>query len=209
MYVELIVNCVRQRPSVMIIFNFSTRAYALIPLLFFIVLAANGQKPYSLKTYKVTIDGTSSLHEWTSDVTKLEWSGIVATEGNSVKSIKDAVVTIKVVSIKSTKGKTMDNKTYEAFNSDKNPDIVFKLTNVTVNGADVQATGSLTMNGNTKSISMMPTAKVLPGGEVQITGNQKLNMKDYKMVPPKAMMGTIKVGEEVTVKYDLILTASK
>jgi polyisoprenoid-binding protein YceI len=187
--------------------NIRLEASAVMLLSFFIVAGAQGQKPYSLKSYKMTIDGTSSLHEWTSDVTKLDWTGNILADGNSVKEIKDAVVTIQVVSIKSTKGKTMDNKTYEAFNSDKNPTIVFKLTSLTVNGASVQAAGSLTMNGNSKSISMNPTAKILPGGEVQITGTQKLSMKDFKMTPPKAMMGTIKVGEEVTVKYDLTLTA--
>jgi polyisoprenoid-binding protein YceI len=157
----------------------------------------------------MTIDGTSSLHEWTSDVTKLEWAGSILVEGNAVKTIKDAIITIPVVSIKSTKGKTMDNKTYDAFNSDKNPAIIFKLTSITVTGTNVQATGSLTMNGNSNAIAMNLTAKVLPGGEVQITGTQKLNMRDFKMTPPKAMMGTIKVGEEATVKYDLTLIAAK
>jgi hypothetical protein len=31
-------------------------------------------------------------------------------------------------------------------------------------------------------------------------------MKNNNMTPPTAMMGTIKVGEEVTVAFDFILT---
>jgi hypothetical protein len=34
-------------------------------------------------------------------------------------------------------------------------------------------------------------------------------MKDYKMDPPTAVMGTIKVGPEVTVNFDLTVTPSK
>jgi hypothetical protein len=48
----------------------------------------------------------------------------------------------------------------------------------------------------------------LANGDVQIIGSRKLNMKDFNMVPPTAMMGTIKVGEEVTVNFNLTLTNS-
>lgn len=182
----------------------------LLSTLFLLVgVAAHGQIPYSLKSHKMTIDGTSSLHDWTSDVTKLEWSGNILAEGNSVKEVKDAVVKIQVVSIKSEKGKTMDEKTYEAFQSDKNPAITYKLSGVNISGDNIKATGSLTMAGTTKTIAVDTKAKVLANGDVQFTGAQKLNMKDFKMTPPKAVMGTIKVGEEVTVKFDLILTPSK
>jgi len=183
------------------------KKYKLLSVIVIIcVMTAQGQKPFKLKSSKVTIDGTSSMHEWTSEVTKLEWTGNITTEGGAVKEIKDVVVKIPVVSIKSTKGKTMDNKTYEAFKSDKNPTITYQLSGVVVKGTALQATGSLTMAGAAKTISMTVSAKVLANGDVQLTGSQKLNMKDFKMSPPTAVMGTIKVGEEVTVKYDLVLS---
>lgn len=169
-------------------------------------IAAHAQKSYSLKSHKLTIDGTSSMHDWTSEAKKLTWSGSILTEGSSVKEIKDVEVKIQVTSIKSTKGKTMDNKTYEAFKSEKNPTITFKLNSM---DASLQAKGSLTMAGNTQAIVMNISAKVLTNGDIQITGTQKLNMEDYKMEPPTAVMGTIKVGKEVTVKFDLLLTPSK
>jgi len=181
-----------------------------LPILFFLtVAAAYGQKPYSLKSHKVTIDGTSSLHDWTSDATKLEWKGTVLVEGNKLKEAKDVTVSIPVKSIKSTKGKTMDEKTYEAFKSDKNPAIIYKLTQITESGGTLKAVGTLTMAGATKSLTMDVTAKVLAGGDVQFTGKQKLNMKDFKMDPPTAMMGTIKVGPDVTVNFDLTVSPSK
>lgn len=168
------------------------------------------QATFKGKQNKMSVLGTSTLHEWESEVTQVESKGVVTVEKNQLTEIKDVQVKILVTSIKSTKGKTMDNKTYEAFDSDKNPNILYKLTStkITASGAEysVAATGNLTMAGTTKSIDMTAKAKVLSNGDVQITGEKKLNMKDFKMVPPTAMMGAIKVGEEVTVKFDIILT---
>lgn len=162
-----------------------------------------GQKPYALKTHKVSVDGTSSLHDWTSDVTKVDWSGKLNVEGSSVKSVSDVTVTIQVKDIKSEKGGMMDDKTYEAFKSEQNPTITFKLTSATVTGATIKANGTLTMAGVSKPIVMNVTSKVLADGSVHLSGSQVINMKDHKMTPPKAVMGTIKVGEKVTLLFEL------
>ncbi|HPH47136.1 MAG TPA: YceI family protein [Chryseolinea sp.] len=164
---------------------------------------AFSQKAYSLKSHKVSIDGTSSLHDWTSEATKVEWSGQLTVDGKSVKAIQSVVVTIPVEGIKSEKGGMMDDKTYEAFVIEKNPTITFKLTSATVTGATIKANGTLTMAGVSKVIMMTVTAKVLADGSVHLSGSYPINMKDYKMVPPKAVMGTIKVGEKVTLLFEL------
>jgi len=183
---------------------------SVLPVVIFLlcVTTAFGQTHSKLKAHKVTVDGTSSLHDWTSEATKVEWKGIVKVEGGKVKEIKDVTVTIPVKSIKSEKGKTMDNKTYDAFKSDKFPGIIYKLTQVSGDGP-VKATGTLTMAGTTQTITLDLISKVLTSGDVQFTGKQTLDMKDYKMDPPTAVMGTIKVGPEVTVNIDLTVTPVK
>ena len=193
----------------------STLYRKLIFLLFLTGLTTSlqAQSPYYLKTTKLTVSGTSTLHEWTSDATKVEWAGLFLVQDKKIVQAKDVQVKIPVTSIKSEKGKTMDNKTYEAFNSEKNPNIIYKLTSIKVSGTGpdftLDATGTLTMAGATQSIQMPVKAKLLANGDIQLTGSKKLNMKDYKMVPPTAIMGTIKVGEEVTVNFDLTVTATK
>jgi len=184
----------------------SKKILFLVSLFVLTTSLAFSQKAYSLKSHKVSIDGTSSLHDWTSDVTKLEWSGQLTVEGKSVKAIQNVIVTIAVESIKSEKGGMMDDKTYEAFVIEKNPTITFKLTSATVTGVNVKANGTLTMAGVTKPIVMNVTTKVLADGSVHLSGSQALNMKDYKMTPPKAVMGTIKVGEKVTLLFELTVT---
>jgi polyisoprenoid-binding protein YceI len=165
-----------------------------------------GQKAYSLKSHKMSVDGTSSLHDWTSDVTKVDWSGNITTEGNTVKSISDVNLKIQVTDIKSEKGGMMDDKTYEAFKSEKFPTITFKLTSATVTGSNVKANGTLTMAGVSKPIVMNVATKVLADGSVHFSGSQAINMKDYNMTPPKAVMGTIKVGEKVTFLFEFTVT---
>jgi len=186
----------------------TTRIF-LILIIFLFGWTANAQNPYSLKAKKMTVDGTSSLHDWTSDVTKVEWTGNFLVEDGKIKEVKDVQVKIPVKSIVSTKGSMMDNKTYDAFNYEKNPSIIYKLNTITITEGVLKANGTLTMAGTTKAIEMTVNGKILTNGDIQLTGSHKLNMRDYKMSPPTAMMGTIKVGEHVTVKFDLTLTPTK
>ena len=176
----------------------------------FVILVGNleAQVPYYLKTSKMTVAGTSTLHDWVSDVTKMEWTGQLLVENNVISKVSSARVSIPVASIKSTKGKMMDSKTWEAFNYEKNPNIVFQLSGAVVNPNQIQATGTLSMAGASKPIQLTVKTKMLSNGEVQLTGSYKLNMKDYKMETPTAMMGTIKVGEEITVEFDLTISAN-
>ena len=172
-----------------------------------IQLQAVRAQMFSLKSYKVSVKGTSSLHDWESTVDKLEAKGSFSISDNALSDIRGVVVKIPVKAIKSPKGKMMDNKTWEAFNYEKNPIIAFALSDKKINTAKntLVANGTLTMAGVTKSVELHLIYKVLPGGELQITGTHRLLMSDFKIKPPTAMMGTIKVGDEVVVDLEIIL----
>lgn len=188
--------------------SYTSSLYLLIGLLTFGSLQA--QNTYKVKAIKTTISGTSSLHDWTSESTQGEVTAALELQDKTLRQLKSLQVKIPVASIKSTKGKMMDSKTYEAFKSDKNPNIIYKLSSIKLSGQDnltLEASGQLTMAGVTKPIELSVRGKILPGGDIQFTGSKKLNMKDFSMEPPTAMMGTIRVGEEVTVAFDLTLTA--
>jgi polyisoprenoid-binding protein YceI len=180
-----------------------------VALLFFQVNNLVAQT-FKVKTFKMSVNGTSSMHDWESQVEKLECKSSFKIDGNVLADIKEAVVKIPVQSIKSPKGKIMDNKTYEAFNYEKYPAIVFTLASKKINTSNLTAElkGSLTMAGTTKQIDLLVTYKVLPGGDLQINGSKKIKMTEYKMEPPTAMMGAIKVGDEVVIKFDIVLSGS-
>lgn len=176
--------------------------------LLFIQVSFLAAQSFSIHVNKATVTGTSSLHDWESTIEKLECTGSFTLANNTLKDIKDVVVKIPVKSIKSPKGKMMDNKTYEAFNYEKYPSIIFTLKTKKINDANstIEVEGDLSMAGVTKAISMILNYKLLPSGEMQVSGAKKIIMTEFKMKPPTAMMGTIKVGNEVVVNFDLMLS---
>lgn len=181
-----------------------------IAMLTFVTLHA---QEYIVKTSKSTIQGTSTLHDWESEITLITCKSTFVVENNTLKSIKSAEVTIPVTGIKSAHGKMMDNKTYDAFLYEKNPNITFllisaQITQVSPGKANVDASGYLEMAGVSKSIKLNGVATMLANGEVQLTLSKKITMTDFKMSQPTAVMGTITVGAEVTVNFDLVMIPS-
>ena len=155
------------------------------------------------KTFIMTIAGTTNVHNFESKATLASGELVI----NSSKQVQSISVEIPVKGIKS-KEKLMDTKTYDAFNAEKNPTITFKSTEVTglqVNGSDISATvnGNLTIAGVTKKVSMKPTGKVIKPGVYEFKASYSLKMTDYKMSPPTAMLGMMKVGDGITLKFDV------
>lgn len=163
------------------------------------------------KSSTITISGTTNVHDWKSKVTQMKGDLTV----NSSKKIQSLSVDIPVVSIKSEeKEKLMDKKTYEAFNSDKNPTISFHLTEVNsmqISGDNITATitGNLTMAGFTKKIVLKTTGKNTKPGVYQFKGSTALKMSEFKMKAPTALMGVMKVGDGVTLSFDVSFEGSQ
>lgn len=191
--------------------NSFIRTATLLTIALLVIVTANAQD-YVLKTSKSTIQGTSSLHDWESTISQLTYKGSFVLENNVLKSVKSAEVTIPVLGIKSTKGKIMDNKTYDAFLYEKNPNITFHLTSAQLradaSGTAIDASGNLTMAGTLKPVKLTGVATVLANGDIHLTLSKKLKMTEFKMEQPTAMMGAITVGDEVTVNFDLTLMPS-
>jgi polyisoprenoid-binding protein YceI len=151
----------------------------------------------------MTILGTTNVHDFKSNVTQAKGEALV----NENKELQSLVVEIPVRAIKSGE-KLMDTKTYETFNVDKNPNITFKLVEVNslrVEGSQVSVTitGNLTMAGVTRKISLKSTGTTTKAGVIEFKGSVALKMTDFKMSPPTAMMGLMKVGDAITLKYDV------
>lgn len=180
--------------------------YLTFIIAFAINIHAEAQTSYYIKSEKITVAGSSNLHDWVSEVTDMEWSGLMKVENRKLTGVSKVYVKIPVTAIKSDKGRIMNNKTYEAFNDKKYPTISYQMSGATVSGDVIKATGTLSMAGTSKPIEMDVKYKTMTNGDIQLIGSYTINMKDYKMDPPTAVMGTIRVGEEVTVNFDLMLS---
>ena len=152
----------------------------------------------------VLIKGTSTLHDWESIVEHTEAKITVDTGADF--HLETLEVKIKAKSIKSGK-KVMDKLTYKALKAEKHPLITFifksgKIVNENADSLTVKLTGELTIAGITKEVPVLTTINKL-GNEIILKGDYKLKMTEYGIKPPKALLGTIKTGNEITIEFSL------
>ena len=156
----------------------------------------------------MVIHGTTNVHNFDSKVNEISGELVL----NSSKQVQSLKVLIPVKGIKSGE-KLMDTKTYETFDAEKNPNISFQLVDatslqITAEDASAIVTGNLTMAGVTKKISFKTTGKSVKPGVYEFKGSIALKMTDFKMKPPTAMLGMMKVGDAVTLNYDINVEGS-
>ncbi len=158
------------------------------------------QENYSLSDESsLTVDGTSTLHDWT--VTANTCSGSLVVEANVFKEIS---FDVEVASVISTRGATMDKKTHNALKKEEHPKVMFSATDITFSEGDNQSiSGKMNVAGVEKDVSISASVNNSESS-VQIIGNYKITLQDYNMDPPTAMFGTIVVGDDVTVNFDLV-----
>ncbi|AYN69097.1 YceI family protein [Euzebyella marina] len=168
--------------------------YIIAAFLMLGTICTNAQQEFSLNEEStLTIDGTSTIHDWTVNAEQLQGELIV--DGGKPKKIDFAVA---VEGIKSERGATMDNKMYNALKKDEHPNVTFSLTEVKGEGVLV---GQLSIAGSQNEVEI--PVSISDDGGYKITGEYKLALKDYGIEPPTAMFGQIVVGDDVTVKFDL------
>jgi polyisoprenoid-binding protein YceI len=154
---------------------------------------------------EASVVGTSSLHDWESEVENVSGSGDFTLENGEVKEIKNLNIVFKSKSIESGKSK-MNSITYDALMADKFPNITFKLNSVEkISGNQITASGNLTIAKQTKPVTVKGVVQV-EGNAITITGNKQIDMTQFGIEPPTAMFGTIKVGKDVNVLYTIQLT---
>jgi polyisoprenoid-binding protein YceI len=165
----------------------------------------------TLKSFKMSISGTSTLHKWESGVTALSVKSDINISEGGLEAINSLSIEVDVKSIKSEHGAMMDKKTWEALKATQFPKITYQLTKVesiTSSGAgeyDIKALGNLSIAGVKLPIDMNVKGKILNGGNLSFKGAKKIKMSDFKMEAPTALMGTIKTGNEITVTFDIVL----
>lgn len=180
------------------------------PALVLFAQSAKGLLPYSNRAHQMVIEGTSNLHDWQTKVHKLSLKAQFAVENQLVNTVGEVVLTADARSIKSDKGSVMDNKTHEALKTSKHPTITFRLrqlqsVEVANKVTEIKTTGDLTIAGVTRPVSMLVYTKLLPNGEIEVWGSQKLKMSHFGVAAPTALMGSIKTGDEITVRFDIIM----
>lgn len=171
----------------------------------------SAQSKYNTKSFQLTINGTSNVHDWSSKATNVVVTGDFGLNNTSLEKINAASVKVKTTSLKSTKDSDlMDGRTHSTLKADKYPEITYvftKVLSVQQSGAEtiMNITGNLTLGGVTKPTDLTLRIKTLPGGDLEVKGTRKILMSNHGIKPPSFMLGAMKVGDEVTLTYDVIL----
>jgi polyisoprenoid-binding protein YceI len=113
-----------------------------------------------------------------------------------------------VFSIKSEHGNMMDNNTHNALKGKSFPKISFVFTSLgsvkkSGEAFTVVANGNLTIAGQTRPMTMTVTGKPNGDGSIEFSGSKAFKMSEFNVDPPVVLMGTLKTGDEVTIKFSV------
>lgn len=167
------------------------------------------QEKFSAQSVSILITGTSTLHDWEEKSNQGQCNATIDISGDKV-TISSFSFSMPAKSLKS-EHTMMDNNTYKALKTDKNPTISLVLSSAVVtpsgsNTYQVKATGNLTIAGTTKQTDVNATLVYNPASKTfTCKGSKTFKMTEYGVKPPTVMMGTIKTGDQITITYNLII----
>lgn len=145
------------------------------------------------------ISGTSTLHDWHIDVES--FTAKASLNGENIESAEFKAV------VKSLKSGTssMDDNTYEALDAENYPTINFKSTSKVGADGKVNIKGNLTIAGTTKPIAIAATIEKWSEKSMTVKGKHTFKMTDFGIDPPRAVFGTIRTGDEITIEFKIVL----
>lgn len=208
---------------------------AALALVASVTAAENTIKYVAKPGCRVSIDGTSTIHDWTTKGAIIGGSFEVESAfqtDKSLKSVKSLTtkesnpkvdVKIPITSLKSTvmvASSKMDEVMREAMHAKENPTILYSVKEMIVKG-DVPESGTpvkfdtkgdLMISGVTNTVDMEVTMDRLPDDKIKFAGSKVLKMTDFKIKPPAPSilgMAPIKTGDEVTIKFEWLLGLMK
>ena len=164
---------------------------------------ATAQKSYTLDSKSTfSVAGTSTLHDWEMKSTSGTGTATLNIANGKLTEIDALTVTLLAESVKSEK-KSMDKVAYETLKTDKNKNIKYVLKSAEkVNETTWELTGTYTIAGVSKVYKTSVKTMVTKEG-LNLQGTNKITFTDFGMKSPTAMLGTIRTGQDLTIKFNL------
>ena len=174
---------------------------------------ASAEAPLAIDTARVTIAGTSNIHEYTASTTKVRvtraqlgaqadanfWEN--ALKPGAVEAFEIAIPAATLVSPK----EGLDKNMHKALKVQEHADITFRLLRFEAGAAGAaKAIGMLQIAGMEREVALDITTK-RTGSTLTVQGRIDLLMTDYGITPPKAMLGMLKTDPKVTVTFETVL----
>jgi len=176
--------------------------------------AQNTKAPLAVDTARVSIAGTSNIHEYTAStttvrVTQVKLAPSVAgaafwTEIVKPGAIEAFEIAIPAATLTSPKD-GLDKNMHKALNVEKFPDITFKLARLEGAPGSLRGVGTLRIAGVEREVVLVLTTEQR-GNTLTVKGRLPLLMTDYGIKPPTALLGMLKTDPKVTVSFETVLT---
>lgn len=165
-------------------------------------------------TSEVSVEGTSSMHDWQCKTNKLNaYVDVDPAYTKDLTKVARPIAAVRVnIVVKSLScgNSQMDRNLYGTLKADQNELIRYTLSGYELLNGSVSPTafaastkGSLSVAGETKPIEMRIGAERQSDGKAIARGEQTLRLTDFGIQPPSFMFGALKVGNEVKVKFTL------
>ncbi len=166
---------------------------------------------------QLSFDGTSTLHGFTCTTSTMQAYIDVdpSYQTANLNTIVHPIVNVQVViPVKSLKcGGELENNMYRTLNATQFPYVIYKLTSYEVLAASAAASkfsaatqGELTIAGKENPIRMTIDAARGSDGVVSATSEQAIKMSAFGIKPPTFMLGSLRVGDQLRVKFTLKAT---
>lgn len=185
------------------------RKFVFVCICVFVFASSSAQNHYKLVEDKsiVQISGTSSLHDWEMVVKQFQCL-VVASAQNDVLVIESIDFRCNAKSIES-ESSIMDGKAHKALKADAWESISFVLDKTQkINIEDGVVLGSVkgdaSVAGTEHTVVIDYEGVVDEFNVIKLKGGGTLNMSDFGIKAPTALMGTIVTGDQVTVDLDLV-----
>jgi polyisoprenoid-binding protein YceI len=156
------------------------------------------------KESRLWLDGTSTVRSFKCNATKVEVSVMGEPTAAPAEVVKSASLTVPVAQLDCGNG-TMNEHMRKALKADKFQKISWTMTSYEVQGSNVTIDGKLTIAGKENPIQLKGTGSA-DNGVLRFKGSKQFKMTEYGVKPPSLMLGTMKVGDAITVSFDLVLS---
>ncbi len=192
----------------------------------FVIAQSNVAMPVSKssiqKTYHISkksvlkLDGKTNVNNFTCGCNEdFQSQSLMVTPAKDGSLSLDFHLASLNLSIKSLDcgNKLMNKDLQKALHADEHPYIVIELKKVEQDRCNrlselkdwvrLKALTKITLNGYAKEYWLNISAKKYEANRYRFIGSKTLNMTDFCVTPPVAMMGMIKVQDAITINLDL------
>jgi len=156
------------------------------------------------KGSRLWIEGTSTVRSFSCTATKVDVNVVAEPGVASAELVQTASLAVPVSSLDCRNG-TMNGHMQKALKAGAHPQITWKMSGYKVDGTAVVIDGQLTIAGKDNPIELRATGTADATGTIRLKGSKQFKMSEYGVKPPSLMLGTMKVGDQVTVAFDLVL----